>query len=255
MELISIESQLVLLIVITNTNNQDEFTLKFDKYEINRNRHINKIFQNSEEIFKEIVGEFDGLEVTEEEEAVVIHLEVALGKYRTEHLELVAYRRSEGSQSNPMSQYSQEDSGKKVFLPPAYMKDFSFFKKEIEKICVKMGDHPQAKKLTVDYKLKKNTVKNMFITFSNSLLKNYKENTEVTPPEYRHKENFVEYEAENKLLEEKNKLLHKTYEKAVEKVKKLNPPKLDIEFDIEEPKDLKVLTNDGNLVPLNEYLP
>ena len=67
MELVSIESQLVLLIVITNTNNQDEFTLKFDKYEINRNRHINKIFQNSEEIFKEIVGEFDGLEVTEEE--------------------------------------------------------------------------------------------------------------------------------------------------------------------------------------------
>ena len=191
MELVSIESQLVLLIVITNTNNQDEFTLKFDKYEINRNRHINKIFQNSEEIFKEIVGEFDGLEVTEEEEAVVIHLEVALGKYRTEHLELVAYRRNEGSQSNPMSQYSQEDSGKKVFLQPAYMKDFSFFKKEIEKLCVKMGDHPQTKKLTVDNKLKKNTIKNMFITISNSLLKNYKENTEVTPPEYRHKENFV----------------------------------------------------------------
>lgn len=131
MELVAIESQLVLLIVITNTNNQDEFTLKFDKYEINRNRHISKIFQNAEEIFKEIVGEFDSLEVTEEEEAVVIHLEVALGKYRTEHLELVAYRRSEGSQSNPMSQYSQEDSGKKVFLQPAYMKDFSFFKKEI----------------------------------------------------------------------------------------------------------------------------
>ena len=56
-------------------------------------------------------------------------------------------------------------------------------------------------------------------------------------------------------MEEKNKLLHKTYEKAVEKVKKLNIPKLDIEFDIEEPKDLKVLTNNGNLVPLSEYLP
>ena len=49
--------------------------------------------------------------------------------------------------------------------------------------------------------------------------------------------------------------MHKTYEKAVEKVKKLNIPKLDIEFDIEEPKDLKVLTNNGNLVPLSEYLP
>ena len=95
----------------------------------------------------------------------------------------------------------------------------------------------------------------MFITLSNSLLKNYKESTEVTPPEYRHRENFVEYEAENKLLEEKNKLLQKTYEKAVEKVKKLKTPKLDIEFDIEEPKDLKVLKDDGNLVPLSEYLP
>lgn len=81
----------------------------------------------------------------------------------------------------------------------------------------------------------------MFITFSNTILKYYRRNTIYEEVASTHHKNFVQFRPENKLLIQKNDLLHNILMKAVENTKKMPTADLQLDFDISIPKNLIVV--------------
>lgn len=84
----------------------------------------------------------------------------------------------------------------------------------------------------------------MFITFSNAILKQYRKNTCFHDPKTEAK--YVKYRQENKLLVQKNQLLHNIYKKAGENTKTLPAPDLGIDFDLPVPKNFTVIMENGS---------
>lgn len=70
-------------------------------------------------------------------------------------------------------------------------------------VCSKIANSDLAKKINSTEKWDKNKLKNMFITFSNSILRNLKKNIIYEDPGAS-KKNHVQYRPENKLLIQRN---------------------------------------------------
>lgn len=162
-----------------------------------------------------------------------------MGSFRKEKIELIAKKR-EGQESNLlMSEHSPLMLMEKVPVDKVYYKDFNIFKEEMISICDRISKSELAKKIAHSEKWDKSRLKNMFITFSNVILKQYRKNTCFHDPKVQAK--YIKYRQENNFLIQKNQLLHNIYKKAIENTKDLPIPELKLDFDLPFPRNLTVL--------------